>query len=99
VRELRNVVQRLILNCTGIIRAKDISDPMILRNHAVVKEETNFDELYQGQVLPLKEMERIFRKKYLTYVRSISSSDSSAAEKLGLAPSNFYRMCKELGFK
>ena len=99
VRELRNVVQRLILNSNGVIKAKDISDPMILRNHVLIKEETNFDDLYQGQVLPLKEMERIFRKKYLTYVRSISNSDSSAAEKLGIAPSNYYRMCKELGFK
>jgi hypothetical protein len=52
-----------------------------------------------GQVLPLKEMERIFRIKYFKYVRSISSSDSFAAERLGLAPSNFYRMCKELGLK
>ena len=99
VRELRNVVQRLILNCNGIIKSKDISDPMILRNHVVIREETNFDDMYQGQVLQLKEMEKIFRKKYLAYVRSISSSDSSAAEKLGIAPSNFYRMCKELGFK
>ncbi|MGA9292494.1 MAG: sigma-54 dependent transcriptional regulator [Ignavibacteriaceae bacterium] len=99
VRELRNVVQRLILNCNGVIKAKDISDPMILRNHIIIKEETNFDDLYQGQVLPLKEMERIFRKKYFQYVRSISISDSSAADKLGLAPSNYYRMCKELGIK
>jgi two-component system, NtrC family, response regulator AtoC len=99
VRELRNVVQRLILNCNGIIKAKDISDPMILRNHILIKEETNFEDLYQGQVLPLKEMERIFRKKYFQYVRSISISDSSAADKLGLAPSNYYRMCKELGIK
>ncbi len=94
VRELRNVVQRLILNCNGIITAKDISNPMILRNHVIMKDEMNF-----GQVLPLKEIERIFRTKYFKYVRSISSSDSSAAEKLGLAPSNFYRMCKELGIK
>ncbi len=99
VRELRNVVQRLILNSNGIIKAKDISDPMILRNHIIIKEETNFEDLYQGQVLPLKEMERIFRKKYFQYVRSISISDSSAADKLGLAPSNYYRMSKELGIK
>jgi len=99
VRELRNVVQRLILNSSGTIKAKDISDPMILRNHIIIKEETNFEDLYQGQVLPLKEMERIFRKKYFQYVRSISSSDSGAADKLGLAPSNYYRMCKELGIK
>jgi two-component system, NtrC family, response regulator AtoC len=99
VRELRNVVQRLIINSNGVITAKDISNPMILRNHIIIREETNFEDLYQGQVLPLKDMEKIFRIKYFKYVRSISSSDSSAAEKLGMAPSNFYRMCKELGIK
>lgn len=99
VRELRNVAQRLVLNVTGTITAKDISNPMILRNHTILKEETNFEELNFGQVLPLRDIERIFRTKYFKYVRSISSSDSSAAEKLGLAPSNFYRMCKELGIK
>ncbi|MFO7448106.1 MAG: sigma-54 dependent transcriptional regulator [Ignavibacteriaceae bacterium] len=99
VRELRNVVQRLIINSAGTITAKDISNPMILRNHIMLKEETNFEDLYSGQVLPLKDMERLFRVKYFKYVRSISSSDSSAAEKLGMAPSNFYRMCKELGIK
>jgi two-component system, NtrC family, response regulator AtoC len=99
VRELRNVVQRLVLNCTDTITVKDMSNPMILRNHVILKEETNFDDVYDGQVLPWKEMEKIFRTKYFKYVRSISSSDSSAAERLGLAPSNFYRMCKELGLK
>lgn len=99
VRELRNVVQRLVLNSDGVITAKDISNPMILRNHILLKEETNFEQLNFGQVLPLKEIEKMFRTKYFKYVRSISSSDSSAAEKLGIAPSNFYRMCKELGLK
>jgi len=99
VRELRNVVQRLILNCDKVITAKDMSNPMILRNHIMVKEETNFEDLYSGQVLPLKDMERLFRIKYFKYVRSISSSDASAAEKLGMAPSNFSRACKELGLK
>ena len=99
VRELRNVVQRLIINCSGTITAKDISNPLILRNHMLIKEETNFEDMYSGQVLPLKDMEKIFRTRYFKYVRSISNSDSSAAEKLGMAPSNFYRMCKELGLK
>ncbi|MBN8707158.1 MAG: sigma-54-dependent Fis family transcriptional regulator [Bacteroidetes bacterium] len=99
VRELRNVVQRLVLNCTGKITAKDISNPMILRNHLIVKDETSFENMTFGQVLPYRDVERMFKKKYFEYVRSISSSDSSAAEKLGLAPSNYYRMCKELGLK
>ncbi len=99
VRELRSVVQRLVLNCTGTITAKDVSSPMILANVVMSKEATGFEDIASGQVLPLREMERIFRTRYFKYVRSLSSSDSNAAEKLGLAPSNFYRMCKELGIK
>lgn len=99
VRELRNVVQRLVLNSNEVITAKDISNPMILRNHRIIKENNTFDKMNFDRVVPLKEIERDFRVKYIKYVKSISSSDSSAAEKLGLAPSNFYRMCKELGLK
>ena len=99
VRELRNVVQRLVLNCEGKITAKDVSQPMILRSPLYKEELASLKEFSDGQVLPLREMERIFRTNYFRYVRSISSSDSNAAEKLGLAPSNFFRMCKELGLK
>ena len=99
VRELRNVAQRLVLNCTDKITAKDVTNHMILRNPISAKDESVIDDLYTGQVLPLPEMEKMFRVRYFKYVRSISSSDSNAAEKLGLAPSNFYRMLKELGLK
>ncbi|MBK7106493.1 MAG: sigma-54-dependent Fis family transcriptional regulator [Ignavibacteriae bacterium] len=99
VRELRNVVQRLVLNTQGIITAKDISNPMILRNHRIIKENKNLDSINFDRIVPLKEIEKEFRVKYISYVKSISNSDSSAADKLGLAPSNFYRMCKELGLK
>jgi two-component system, NtrC family, response regulator AtoC len=99
VRELRSVIQRLVLNCTDRITAKDVSNPMILPNPILTKDATNFEDISGGQVLPLRDMERVFRMRYFKYVRSISSSDSNAAEKLGLAPSNFYRMCKELGIK
>jgi len=99
VRELRNVAQRLVLNCTDKITAKDVTNHMIMRNPISMKSETVIDDLYSGQVLSLPEMEKMFRIRYFKYVRSISSSDSNAAEKLGLAPSNFYRMLKELGLK
>jgi two-component system response regulator AtoC len=98
VRELRNVAQRLVLNSTDHIGVKDVSNPMILKN-SVISKENSIEELYGGQVLTLREMEKAFRLKYFKYVRSISSSDANAAEKLGIAPSNFYRMCKELGLK
>ena len=99
VREVRSVVQRLVLNCTDTITAKDVSNPMILSNNLMTKDMASFDDMTNGQVLPLREMERVFRMRYFKYVRSVSSSDSNAAEKMGLAPSNFYRMCKELGIK
>jgi DNA-binding NtrC family response regulator len=99
VRELRNVAQRLVLNCTDKITAKDVTNHMTMRNPIPTKDESVIDDLYTGQVLPLPEMEKMFRIRYFKYVRSISSSDSNAAEKLGLAPSNFYRMLKELGLK
>jgi DNA-binding NtrC family response regulator len=98
VRELRNVAQRLVLNSTDHIGVKDVSNPMILKN-SIISKENSLEELYSGQVLTLREMEKAFRLKYFKYVRSISSSDANAAEKLGIAPSNFYRMCKELGLK
>ena len=98
VRELRNVAQRLVLNSTDHIGVKDVSNPMILKN-SVLSKDDSLDELSTGQVLTLREMEKTFRLKYFKYVRSISSSDANAAEKLGIAPSNFYRMCKELGLK
>jgi DNA-binding NtrC family response regulator len=99
VRELRNVAQRLVLNCTDRITAKDVTNHMVMRNPIPMKDEAAIDDLYAGQVLSLPEMEKMFRTRYFKYVRSISSSDSNAAEKLGLAPSNFYRMLKELGLK
>jgi len=99
VRELRSVAQRLALNCPERITARDVSNPMILPNPVMGKDAGGFEEMTNGRVLPLREVERVFRTRYFKYVRSISSSDSNAAEKLGLAPSNFYRMCKELGIK
>jgi transcriptional regulator with PAS, ATPase and Fis domain len=57
VRELRNVVQRLIINSDGAITAKDISNPMILRNH-IVKDETNLRSIPGNTT---KDMEKIFR--------------------------------------
>ena len=99
VRELKNVVQRLVINFSDRITGKDLANPLILGAKALKKNENLSEIPFSGPIMPLKDMERIFRMKYFKYIRSISSSDSAAAEQLGLAPSNFYRMCKELGIK
>jgi two-component system, NtrC family, response regulator AtoC len=99
VRELKNVVQRLLfsgeltITLEGAKRSVGFLDSLS-------------DNAFNGvafplpsELLPLKEIETEFRKKYFLYVRNQSSSDTEAANKLGLAPPNFYRMCKELGIK
>jgi len=48
---------------------------------------------------PLRQVERLVRQQYVEFIRSNSVSDAEAAKKLGLAPSNYHRMCKELGIK
>jgi hypothetical protein len=48
---------------------------------------------------PLRLIERRLREEYVRYVRARSTSDADAAKKLGLAPPNYHRMCKELGIK
>ena len=52
-----------------------------------------------SEFLPLKDIEFSFRKQYFEFVRKHSRTDTEAAGKLGLAPPNFHRMCKELGLK
>ena len=51
------------------------------------------------EIIPWRQMERFLRVEYFTFVRRNSQTDAEAARKLGLAPPNYYRMCKELGLK
>jgi len=100
IRQLKNVVQRLLFDDDSTITATHVAaglgkqPTMQLRGNEFL---LNFGN---GQtVLPWRQMERSVREKYFGYVRTNSASDSEAAKKLGLAPSNFHRMCKELGLK
>ncbi len=100
VRELKNVVQRLLLGGEDEINEWRLKEAlgakavMTLEGHA---QHVSIPQM--EQVLPWKQMERMFREKYFVYVREHSSSDAEAAKKLGLAPPNYHRMCKELGLK
>ena len=100
VRELKNVVQRLLftdqLNVTAAQARHAIGAPS--------EEDRNtstdgFESIFRSNPLPLSQMERMIREKYFQFIRKNSSSDTDAARKLGLAPSNYYRMAKQLGLK
>lgn len=99
VRELINVVQRFFFIDEKKIDGKNIRFILGLDfdSPLTTREDCGFN--FGSEILPLAQMEKIFREKYFKFVRENSNSDSDAAQKLGLAPPNYYRMAKELGLK
>jgi len=100
VREIKNIVQRLLLREENIITPEIIRE--VLPLHPLSQQYTDSNAVFfqdSEKTSSLREMESIFRRKYFTFIRKHSSSDAEAARKLGLAPPNFHRMCKELGLK
>ncbi len=99
VRELKNVVQRLIFEAGSKITSEDLDDALINKRikSDISKGVFNFND--NNNIEFLREMEKKFRLEYFSFVRKHSESDAEAASKLGLAPPNYYRMCKELGLK
>lgn len=100
VRELKNVIQRLLLSDETLVTAETTKSMLAHLSGSLA---TGSDGAVfftdQKAIIPWREMERQVRKKYFIFVRKHSSSDAEAAKKLGLAPPNYHRMCKELGLK
>jgi two-component system response regulator AtoC len=100
VRELKNVVQRLLFINDSVITRETMQFALGLTSNGTTYSAAqwlNFSTMQEQ--LQLRQLERLVRQKYVEYIRSISSSDTDAAKKLGLAPPNYHRMCKELGIK
>jgi DNA-binding NtrC family response regulator len=96
VRQLQNVIQRVLISCEGEIKKNDIVN---ILSSGKVGAITGPEFWFGEKILPWKEMENIFRWRYFKYVKDKTKSESEAARRLGLAPSNFYRMCSKLGIK
>lgn len=97
IRELKNIVQRIVVSKKEIVELKLVKqtiDNKLLENK-------NFSTQYfvENNFMKLKDAEKKFRTDYCTYARKISRNDTETALKLGLPPSNFYRICKDLGLK
>lgn len=98
VRELKNVVQRILFRAKNYITREEALKA--IGYDEAINMNKGFENLFNPyRIIPLRDAERNFREKYIKFVRENSKSDKDAAEKLGLAPSNFYRMAKELGLK
>ncbi|OGU28374.1 MAG: transcriptional regulator [Ignavibacteria bacterium GWA2_35_9] len=98
VRELKNVVQRLLFSDEKIITPPLVKYALGInwkeKDNNIIREFFN-----SSKILSLREMEIYLRQKYFQFIRENSESDTEAAGKLGLAPSNYHRMAKELGLK
>ncbi len=98
IRQLKSLTQRILLQ-----KVEQINDLIVQANLGAdqQKDTSEFipDSLSQTRILTLKEMEQRMRKKYIQFVREHSQNDKEAASKLGMAPPNYHRMCKELGLK
>lgn len=100
VRELKNVVQRMLFVDSSIIDEQNTKRALgAFFDESEDHFADSFEALFKENELPLSQMEKTVREKYFVYIRKNSSSDTEAAKKLGLAPSNYYRMAKELGLK
>ncbi len=98
VRQLQNVVQRLLYNTDGVADVKDIKEAL----GVFAAQDEISDDIFRWDaqnIVPWREMERTLKRSYFRFVRQHTQSDAEAARHLGLAPPNYYRMCKELGIK
>ena len=100
IRELKNVVQRLLFLGEPVIGAETMRYVLGLSGSGSAQPSSAlFDFSSMPEILHLRHLERLVRLRYIEFIRSNSVSDADAAKKLGLAPSNYHRMCKELGIK
>lgn len=96
IRQLQNIVQRTLVACENRIKKDDVLSVMGSKKLGKV----SGPEFWFGEdIVAWKEMEHMFRIKYFSYVKDQAKSDSEAARLLGMAPSNFFRMCSKLGIK
>lgn len=96
IRQFQNVIQRILISSADVITKKEVSD--VLRANKLGKIDGP-EFWFGGEILEWKHMEELFRARYFNHVKSKFKSESKAARSLGIAPSNFYRMCNKLGIR
>ncbi len=96
IRQFQNVIQRLLISTEGNIGPEEVMNVLGSKKAGKI----SGPEFWFGdKIMSWKEMENLFRYKYFNYVKAKTSTESEAARLLGIAPSNFYRMCSKLGMK
>ncbi len=100
VRELQNVVERLLFYGEKSLTASHVQMALGLQmENKSLKAYGKHFQFSPDEVVPWRDMEKKIKLEYFEFVRNNATSDAEAARLLGLAPPNYYRMCKELGLK
>jgi len=98
VRQLKNAVQRIVLLNTSLIEVAEVESALGINNQSAFGGYTL--PIYSVENFPhLREAEIEFRRGFIQFTLNNSKTDSEAANKLGIARSNFHRLCRELGLK
>ncbi len=99
-RELMNVVQRLLFNDERTFSVTNVLHALGVVSVESSPEPAQLLNLFRpDNIILLKHAEAVFREQYLLFARKHSSTDADAARKIGIAPSNYLRMMKDLGLK
>lgn len=100
VRELQNVVERLLFYGEKSLTTSHVQMALGLQmENKSLKAYGKHFQFSPDEVVPWRDMEKKIKREYFEFVRNNATSDAEAARLLGLAPPNYYRMCKELGLK
>ncbi len=100
IRELQNIVQRFLFTGEQHIGKAQVENAFGFGTASSLGDESdNVHFRIRKEIRPWRDVEKDFKRTYFSYVREITDSDAEAARNLGLAPPNYYRMCKELGLK
>lgn len=99
VRQLQNVLQRLLLSRAEIITLPQVKTALNIKPDAAHDDLSSRGLWSQERIIPWRDMEKLVQEKYFRFVRESAGSDAEAARILGLAPPNYHRMCKRLGIK
>lgn len=100
VRELQNVVQRLLLGGAGQIDRHEALQALGTPQTATPNGDPDVTVLWpKDRIMPWREFETLVQERYFRFVLERSRSSAEAARLLGMAPSNFHRLCKKLGIK
>lgn len=99
IRELQNVIQRLLLLFKSKIEASDVKMALGKLNKKLSAKELPEHYFPMDTIKPLKDMETEFRRQYVQLVMDKTTSDAEAARLLGMAPSNYHRLLKKMGIK